>query len=198
MHGWASHAAATNGDNGGALTGGEGRGLPPAAMPADTAEAVKKLKVQVKKALKDGKEDHAVKRKIMKAATATDADADADAVKRMKAEDRNVNKPIWQIVGLFRRWFFEKAETKAGRIEALGMVVICLCRSAELTLQTRAVSWLDGTLQTRNIADFKVGLMKIVVLNLGGSFLRILYSYLQVPSLLWRLCSLLLVYFSAV
>ena len=77
------------------------------------------------------------------------------------------------------------AETKAGRIEALGMLLICLCRSAELTLQTRAVSWLDGTLQTRNVADFKTGLLKIVTLNIGGAFLRILYSYLQ-SRLTWK------------
>jgi ABC-type uncharacterized transport system fused permease/ATPase subunit len=112
-------------------------------------------------------------------------DVEAAAVERMKAEDADVNKPIWQILNLFRRWFMERAETKAGRIEALGMFTICLCRAAELKLTTRYVAWMDGTLNSRNVADFKAGLVRIMLVNVGGAFLRVLYSYLQ-SRLTWK------------
>ena len=39
------------------------------------------------------------------------SESDAAAVKRMKAEDVDVNKPIYQILGLFRRWFFERGKS---------------------------------------------------------------------------------------
>ena len=67
------------------------------------------------------------------------------------------------------------------------MLGICLARAYEVSLTTRAVRILDATLNSRNVAAFKTGLVRIVFINLGGAILRIAYSYLQ-ARLTWKWC----------
>jgi ABC-type uncharacterized transport system fused permease/ATPase subunit len=100
-------------------------------------------------------------------------------------QDGDLNKPLLQILRLFVTWFGQLSETKAGRLEACGMLAICLLRAVELKLSVEAVRFMDGTLNSRNLVDFKVGLVRILVLNLGGSLLQLLYSYLQ-ARLTWK------------
>jgi ABC-type uncharacterized transport system fused permease/ATPase subunit len=65
------------------------------------------------------------------------------------------------------------------------MVLVCLSRAAEFKLQTQVVRWMDGTLTSRNLTDFRTGLVRLAILNTGGAGLRILYSYLQ-ARLTWK------------
>jgi hypothetical protein len=104
-----------------------------------------------------------------------------------EGEDVSLNKPLLQILQLFKTWFSTRSETKAGRIEAVSMLGICLARAYEVSLTTRAVGILDATLNSRNVAAFKTGLVRIVFINLGGAILRIAYSYLQ-ARLTWKWC----------
>ena len=101
------------------------------------------------------------------------------------ARDVNVNKPLLQISKLFLTWFSQLGETKAGRLEACGMLGICLLRAVELKLSVEAVRFMDGTLNSRSVGDFKVGLARILAINFGGSLLQLLYSYLQ-ARLTWK------------
>ena len=95
------------------------------------------------------------------------------------------SKPFKLVAKILQRWFFTKSEEGTGRWEALGMVGVCLSRAVEFKLQTQAVRWMNGTLTTRNLDDFKKGLVQVAVLNFGGALLRILYSYLQ-ARLTWK------------
>ena len=65
------------------------------------------------------------------------------------------------------------------------MLAICLARAYELRLSTEVVRALDATLANRSLAAFKAGLLKAVVVSLGGSWLRIVYGYLQ-ARLTWK------------
>ena len=94
-------------------------------------------------------------------------------------------KPIKAVASLLRRWFFTRSEEGTGRWEAAGMVAVCLCRAAEFKLQTEVVRFMDATLTTRSLADFRVGIVRIGTLNFGGALLRILFSYLQ-ARLTWK------------
>ena len=64
------------------------------------------------------------------------------------------------------------------RAEIVGMVAICLCRAVELRLKTGVARRLAVTLVSRERGDFRIALGRMLV-NLGGSWLRILYGYLQ-------------------
>ena len=111
--------------------------------------------------------------------------AEREEAERERRSDAELNKPLLQITSLFWTWFTRRSETKAGRLEACGMLAICLARAVELVLQTEAVRILDGTLNSRNLAQFKVGLLRITLVSLGGSLLQLLYSYLQ-ARLTWK------------
>ena len=100
-------------------------------------------------------------------------------------ESGDFGKPLRLVGALLRKWFFTRSEEGTGRWEALGMGGVCLCRSAEFRLQTQAVRWMDGTLTSRSLPDFRRGLVRVAVLNFGGALLRILYSYLQ-ARLTWK------------
>jgi ABC-type uncharacterized transport system fused permease/ATPase subunit len=96
-----------------------------------------------------------------------------------EGDDGDISKPFKLIARLIKQWFFTAGEKGTGRWEAVGMVGLCLSRAYEFKLQTRAVRWMESTLTTRNLAEFKVGLVRVALLNFGGAALRILYSYLQ-------------------
>ena len=112
-------------------------------------------------------------------------EAEREEAERERRSDADLNKPLLQITSLFWTWFTRRSETKAGRLEACGMLAICLARAVELVLQTEAVRILDGTLNSRNLALFKVGLLRITLVSFGGSLLQLLYSYLQ-ARLTWK------------
>ena len=112
-------------------------------------------------------------------------EAEREEAERERRSDAELNKPLLQITSLFWTWFTRRSETKAGRLEACGMLAICLARAVELVLQTEAVRILDGTLNSRNLAQFKVGLLRITLVSFGGSLLQLLYSYLQ-ARLTWK------------
>lgn len=65
------------------------------------------------------------------------------------------------------------------------MLAICLCRAYELRVSTEVVRALDATLASRNLVHFKAGLLKAVLVSVGGSWLRIVYGYLQ-ARLTWK------------
>jgi ABC-type uncharacterized transport system fused permease/ATPase subunit len=95
------------------------------------------------------------------------------------------SKPFKLVGKILQKWFFTRSEEGTGRWEAAGMVAVCLSRAAEFKLQTQAVRHMDGTLTTRNLSDFRQGLVQVAALNFGGALLRILYSYLQ-ARLTWK------------
>jgi len=95
------------------------------------------------------------------------------------------SKPFKLVAKILQKWFFTRSEEGTGRWEAAGMVAVCLSRAAEFKLQTQVVRWMDGTLTTRNLGDFRTGLVRLALLNTGGAALRILYSYLQ-ARLTWK------------
>lgn len=72
-----------------------------------------------------------------------------------------------------------------GETEVLGMLAICAARSWELMLTTETVRTLDSTLASRNLATFKSGLLRYAAIALLGSWLRIIYAYIQ-ARLTWK------------
>ena len=73
----------------------------------------------------------------------------------------------------------------AGEAEILAMFALCLARGVELRLNTSVVRALDTTLANRNVAQFRSGLARGAVLWIGGTWVRILYGYLQ-ARLTWK------------
>ena len=94
----------------------------------------------------------------------------------------DVNAPLRKMWALLRpslRTIF------AGESEILAMFALCLARGIELRLNTSVVRALDTTLANRNVADFRAGLARGAALWIGGTWVRILYSYLQ-ARLTWK------------
>ena len=60
------------------------------------------------------------------------------------ADDGDINKPLVQITRRLSMWFGQLSETKAGRLEAAGMLGICLLRAVELKFSVEAVRFMDG------------------------------------------------------
>jgi ABC-type uncharacterized transport system fused permease/ATPase subunit len=100
----------------------------------------------------------------------------------MPSSGEDVNAPIkklWRL--LCPSWKQVLGDEK----EILAMFALCLCRGVELRLNTAVVRALDSTLANRNVADFRHGLLRGAVLWVGGSWVRIAYSYLQ-ARLTWK------------
>eukprot|EP01047_Picozoa_sp_COSAG01_P034196 COSAG01_NODE_2556_length_7460_cov_14.297786_8_plen_590_part_00 len=94
----------------------------------------------------------------------------------------DVNAPLKKLWRLLRpSWKQVIGDEK----EILAMFVLCLCRGVELRLNTAVVRALDSTLANRNADDFRRGLLRGAVLWIGGSWVRIAYSYLQ-ARLTWK------------
>jgi ABC-type uncharacterized transport system fused permease/ATPase subunit len=97
-------------------------------------------------------------------------------------DDGSVNVPLWKVWALLRP---TRSSILKGEVEVLGMVGICLCRAWELTVTTETVRTLDSTLASRNMATFKAGLLRYAIIAFAGSWLRIIYGYLQ-ARLTWK------------
>jgi ABC-type multidrug transport system fused ATPase/permease subunit len=88
----------------------------------------------------------------------------------------DLNAPLWKIWGYLRpSW----SAAFSSEFECAGMFAIALTKVVELKLQTEVVRALDRTLSSRNLADFKAGMIKGTAVACGGSLLRIIYSYLR-------------------
>ena len=93
-----------------------------------------------------------------------------------------LNAPLWKMWALLQpswRSFLQ------GEAEAAGMLAICVVRIFEFRMQTGIVRALNATLSSRNVTDFKAGLLRSTAVALGGALLRIVYSYLQ-ARLTWK------------
>ena len=96
--------------------------------------------------------------------------------------DRDVNAPLWRVWQLLRpSW----RDVFSGEAEVVAMVALCLCRYAELRMNTRIVRALDTTLANRNVADFRRSLQLGAALWIGGAWVRIVYGYFQ-TRLSWK------------
>jgi ABC-type uncharacterized transport system fused permease/ATPase subunit len=93
-----------------------------------------------------------------------------------------VAAPLWKVWALLRP---TGSSIFKGESEVLGMVAICCARSWELMLTTETVRALDTTLATRSLANFKTGLLRYAAIALVGSWLRIVYAYIQ-ARLTWK------------
>ena len=97
-------------------------------------------------------------------------------------DDGGVNAPLWRMWKLLRPSWATMFRSEA---EIVGMVAICLCRAVELRLKTGVARRLAVTLVSRERGDFRIALGRMALVNLGGSWLRILYGYLQ-ARLTWK------------
>eukprot|EP01052_Picozoa_sp_SAG31_P086584 SAG31_NODE_47276_length_251_cov_0.664474_1_plen_83_part_11 len=61
------------------------------------------------------------------------------------------------------------------------MMLLNLFKAVELRLNTHVVKIMDATLASRSTANFKSGLVLSLGVAVLGSWLRIIYGYMQVP-----------------
>jgi ABC-type uncharacterized transport system fused permease/ATPase subunit len=94
----------------------------------------------------------------------------------------DVNAPLRKLWALLRPTW---RTVFAGESEIVVMFALCLVQGVELRLNTSVVRALDMTLANRNVADFRAGLLRGSALWIGGTWVRILYSYLQ-ARLTWK------------
>jgi ABC-type uncharacterized transport system fused permease/ATPase subunit len=86
----------------------------------------------------------------------------------------SVNVPLWKIWNLLRpSW----KEIWNGELECVGMLAISCVQMVEIRFKTRFVQLMDTTLVSRDLAAFKFGLKRWVVLALAGAWMRIIYGY---------------------
>ena len=115
--------------------------------------------------------DRVVRQRYAENAAREDAIEAAEKHSREAAAD--LNAPLWNI------WEILKPTTATlftTEFEALGMLAITLCKIFELKAQTEVMRALDRTLSSRNLVDFKAGLIRGTLVGLGGAWLRILYG----------------------
>eukprot|EP01048_Picozoa_sp_COSAG05_P020511 COSAG05_NODE_3501_length_2025_cov_10.964174_2_plen_194_part_01 len=101
---------------------------------------------------------------------------DREARKNQSKGLDDLNAPIWKVWGLLKPTWKTAFGSES---EAMGMIAICVIRIFEFRMQTDVVRALEGTLNSRNMADFKAGLLRSTMVSLGGALLSIVYNYLQ-------------------
>lgn len=112
-----------------------------------------------------------------------DAIEAAERESKAKGEARSdLNAPLWKIWAILRP---TAGTLLTSEVEALGMLSITLCKIIELKLQTAVMRALDRTLSSRNLAEFRAGLIRGTLVGLGGAWLRMVYGYLQ-ARLTWK------------
>jgi ABC-type uncharacterized transport system fused permease/ATPase subunit len=99
-----------------------------------------------------------------------------DRKARNEKRKDDMNAPIWKVWALLRPTWKTAFSSES---EAMGMVAICVVRIFEFRMQTEVVRALEGTLNSRSLADFKIGMIRSSVVSFGGALLSILYNYLQ-------------------
>ena len=108
--------------------------------------------------------------------------------RRSKRSDRDdLNAPLWKIWGYLKpdlSLLFSK-RWREFEWESLAMLAICGLRLIEFRMQTDVIRVLDGTLNSRNVAIFRAGLIKGTCVQFGGAVLSIIYGFIQ-SRLTWK------------
>ena len=105
-----------------------------------------------------------------------------ESKKKQQAKE-NLNEPLWKIWTLLMPPTLGSVLTDER--EMLGMLAISLCRGLEVRLATATARTMGATLASRNLLDFRRGLLQTVGVGLLSSWLSIGSGYLQ-ARLTWK------------